>query len=89
MKFSFYQATSALISTPRAPISRIAQALQRDSHTIIRARMRGPHARSAPPGWRPVLAQLALEHAGELEGRARLLRILARVLGKPEQTGSV
>ena len=86
MKLSFYQATSALISTPRAPISRIAQALRRDPHTIIRARMRGENARNAPAGWRPVLAHLALEHATELEDRAKLLRALARLLTQSEKT---
>jgi hypothetical protein len=84
MQLTFQRVTSLLIKTPRLPLSRIARACNRDPHTIARARMRGEHRRRPPADWERPIAQLALEHAKELEERAAVLRTLAEVLVKPE-----
>jgi hypothetical protein len=54
--------------------------LQKVPHTIRRARMSGPNARSAPRGWEAVVADLAERHADELERRVEELRQLTRQL---------
>ncbi|HEY7766572.1 hypothetical protein [Longimicrobium sp.] len=58
----------------------IAERLGKDPHTIRRARMSGPNARSAPKGWEAVVADLAEKHAGDLERRVQELHALARQL---------
>ncbi len=86
MPLSFRRVTDLLTGTPRVPVSRVALLLQRDPHTIARARMRGEHARRPPEGWEQALAPLALEHAKELEEWAAQLRLLAEVLADPKNS---
>ena len=62
------------ISARRAGVWRIAERLGKYPHTIRRARMSGPNARSAPKGWGAVVADLAQKHADDLERRVVELR---------------
>jgi hypothetical protein len=73
----FKEATDILWGTQPVTAADMAERLGKDPHTIRRARMSGPHARSAPRGWEAVVADLAEKHADELERRVRLLRELA------------
>jgi hypothetical protein len=73
----FKEATDILTSTPSMTLGRIAEVFGKEMHTIARARMEGPNARRPPADWRPVLAQLAREHADELTRRAADLKRLA------------
>ena len=61
---------------------KIAEWPGKDPHTIGRARMSGPNARSAPKGWEAVVTDLAEKHADVLERRVAELRGLARTLRK-------
>lgn len=76
----FKQATDILWGTQPVTAADMAERLGKDPHTIRRARMSGPNARTAPKGWEPVVAELAERHAAELETRVRELRDLARSL---------
>jgi hypothetical protein len=76
----FKQATDILWGTQPVTAADMAERLGKDPHTIRRARMSGPNARTAPKGWEPVVADLAERHADELEGRVRALRALAAEL---------
>lgn len=78
----FKAAAEVLLSTQPVTAIDIAERLGKDPHTIRRARMSGPNARSAPKGWEAVVADLAEKHADELEARIRDLRHLARELRK-------
>jgi hypothetical protein len=73
----FKAATDILWGTQPVTAADMAERLGKDPHTIRRARMSGPNARSAPKGWEAVVADLAERHADELEGRAGALRALA------------
>jgi predicted transcriptional regulator len=73
----FKAAADVLLSTEPVTAIEIAERLGKDPHTIRRARMSGPNARSAPKGWEAVVADLAERHADELERRVRELRRLA------------
>jgi predicted transcriptional regulator len=76
----FKAATDILWGTQPVTAADMAERLGKDPHTIRRARMSGPNARSAPKGWEAVVADLAEKHADELEGRVRDLRRLASEL---------
>ena len=76
----FKAAADVLLSTEPVTAIEIAERLEKDPHTIRRARMSGPNARSAPKGWEVVVADLAEKHADELERRVRDLRALSRQL---------
>lgn len=72
----FKEATDVLWGTQPVTAADMAERLGKDPHTIRRARMSGPNARSAPKGWEAVVADLAEKHADELEQRVRQLRRL-------------
>jgi hypothetical protein len=76
----FKTATDVLTSAPAMSLGRIAEALDRDTHTIVRARMEGTNARKPPPGWQPILAQVAVEYARALQTYADELERLASSL---------
>ncbi len=76
----FKEATDILWGTQPVTAADMAERLGKDPHTIRRARMSGPNARSAPKGWEAVVADLAEKHAEELERRVIDLRALAREL---------
>jgi predicted transcriptional regulator len=76
----FKEATDVLWGTQPVTAADMAERLGKDPHTIRRARMSGPNARSAPKGWEAVVADLAAKHADELERRVEHLRTLARHL---------
>jgi predicted transcriptional regulator len=73
----FKAATDILWGTQPVTAADMAERLGKDPHTIRRARMSGPNARSAPKGWEAVVADLAEKHADELEGRVSELRRLS------------
>ncbi|MBW3656425.1 MAG: hypothetical protein KY444_09965, partial [Gemmatimonadetes bacterium] len=68
--------TDVLWGTQPVTAADMAERLGKDPHTIRRARMSGPNARSAPKGWEAVVADLAEKHADELERRVLMLRRL-------------
>ncbi|HEX6909890.1 MAG TPA: hypothetical protein VF142_05835 [Longimicrobium sp.] len=72
----FKEATDILWGTQPVTAADMAERLGKDPHTIRRARMSGPNARSAPKGWEAVVADLAEKHADELESRVAQLREL-------------
>ncbi len=76
----FKEATDILWGTQPVTAADMAERLGKDPHTIRRARMSGPNARSAPKGWEAVVADLAEKHAAELERRVVALQQLARTL---------
>ena len=76
----FKTAADILLGTAPVTAIEIAERLGKDPHTIRRARMSGPNARSAPKGWEAVVADLAEKHAGELEQRVAQLRRLSKQL---------
>jgi predicted transcriptional regulator len=76
----FKAAADILLSTEPVTAIEIAERLGKDPHTIRRARMSGPNARSAPKGWEAVVADLAEKHADDLERRVKQLRKLAAEL---------
>lgn len=76
----FKEATDILWGTQPVTAADMAERLGKDPHTIRRARMSGPNARSAPKGWEAVVADLAEKHADELEARIVRLRALATEL---------
>jgi hypothetical protein len=73
----FKEATDILTSTPAITLARIAEVFGREMHTIARARMDGPNSRRPPADWRPVLAEVAREHARALREYAITLDSLA------------
>jgi hypothetical protein len=77
---NFKEATDILTSAPTMTLSKVAEAFSKDTHTIMRARMEGPNARTPPRDWRPVVARLAREHADALVEYARKLEAVANVL---------
>lgn len=76
----FKAATDILWGTQPVTAADMAERLGKDPHTIRRARMSGPNARSAPKGWEAVVADLAEKHADELERRVGELRRLSTAL---------
>ncbi len=78
----FKAATDVLMATPSMTLGRIAEAFDRDTHTITRARMEGENARRPPAEWQPVLARLAREHAVVLRKYAKELERLANGLDR-------
>jgi predicted transcriptional regulator len=76
----FKAATDILWGTQPVTAADMAERLGKDPHTIRRARMSGPNARSAPKGWEAVVADLAEKHADELEQRVEQLRELVTQL---------
>lgn len=73
----FKEATDILWGTQPVTAADMAERLGKDPHTIRRARMSGPNARSAPKGWEVVVTDLAERHADALEKRVIALRSLA------------
>jgi hypothetical protein len=73
----FKEATDVLTSAPTMTLAKVAEALGKDTHTIMRARMTGPNARTPPRDWQPIVAQLAREQAAALERYTRILDTLA------------
>ena len=73
----FKEATDVLTSAPTMTLAKVAEAFGKDTHTIMRARMEGPNARTPPRDWQPVVARLAREQARALAGFARELERLA------------
>jgi len=80
MKMDFKTATDILTSAPAMSLGRIAEALKRDTHTIVRARMEGENARKPPPRWESILAPVAVEYASALRKYADELEKLASSL---------
>jgi hypothetical protein len=76
----FKEATDVLTSTPTMTLAKVAEAFGRDTHTIMRARMEGPNARTPPRDWQPVVARLAREQAAALLEYAEKLEELAEAL---------
>lgn len=74
---NFKEATDVLTSAPTMTLAKVAEAFGKDTHTIMRARMEGPNARTPPRDWQPVVAQLAKQQAADLEAKAAVLRTLA------------
>jgi hypothetical protein len=77
---NFKEATDVLTSAPTMTLAKVAEAFGKDTHTIMRARMEGPNARTPPRDWEPVVARLAREQAEALNTRARELVKLAAAL---------
>lgn len=81
----FKEATDILWGTQPVTAADMAERLGKDPHTIRRARMSGPNARSAPKGWETVVADLAEKHRDELKRRVeeldRLVADLRRAQG--------
>lgn len=77
---NFKEATDVLTSAPTMTLAKVAEAFGKDTHTIMRARMEGPNARTPPRDWQPVVARLAREHAAALVDYARKLEKLAENL---------
>ena len=81
----FKEATDILWGTQPVTAADMAERLGKDPHTIRRARMSGPNARSAPKGWEVVVADLAEKHRDELKRRVdeldRLVAALRRATG--------
>lgn len=73
----FKEATDVLTSAPTMTLAKVAEAFGKDTHTIMRARMEGPNARTPPRHWQPVIAMLAREHASALMAFAGELERLA------------
>lgn len=80
MMMNFKEATDILTSAPTMTLAKVAEALGKDTHTIMRARMEGPNARTPPRDWQPVVAQLAREQAAALVEYASELCELAGAL---------
>lgn len=76
----FKAATDLLTQGPSVTLARIAELFGVQLATIARARIETENRRSPPPHWRPVLAELADDHADELEQRVVALRRLAAEL---------
>ena len=73
----FKEATDVLTSAPTMTLAKVAEAFGKDTHTIMRARMEGPNARTPPRDWEPVVARLAREQAQALVEYARELEKMA------------
>ncbi|HEU4558489.1 MAG TPA: hypothetical protein VFS20_11600 [Longimicrobium sp.] len=78
----FKEAAEVLLGTEPVTAIDIAERLGKDPHTIRRARMSGPNARSAPKGWEVVVADLAEKHRDELKRRVEELDRLVAELGR-------
>jgi hypothetical protein len=76
----FKEATDVLTSAPTMTLAKVAEAFGKDTHTIMRARMEGPNARTPPREWQPVIARLAREQASALVAFADRLDALAATL---------
>ena len=76
----FKEATDVLTSAPTMTLAKVAEAFGKDTHTIMRARMEGPNARTPPRDWQPVVARLAREQALVLREYAQALDTLAETL---------
>ncbi|HST57035.1 MAG TPA: hypothetical protein VLK84_00015 [Longimicrobium sp.] len=78
----FKEATDVLTSAPTMTLAKVAEAFGKDTHTIMRARMEGPNARTPPRDWQPVVARLAREQAAALVEYAQQLTKLSRELDR-------
>lgn len=77
---NFKEATDVLTSAPTMTLAKVAEAFGKDTHTIMRARMEGPNARTPPRDWQPGVARLAREYASEMRRYAAELDRLAGTL---------
>jgi hypothetical protein len=82
----FKEATDVLTSVPAMTLAKVAEAFGKDTHTIMRARMEGPNARTPPRDWQPVVARLAREQATALTEHAERLKNLAATLMPADPT---
>jgi hypothetical protein len=76
----FKTATDILTQGPSVTLARIAERFGVQLATIARARIETENRRSPPVRWEPVLAEMAEDHANELEQRVVALRRLATEL---------
>ncbi len=76
----FKTATDILTQGPSVTLARIAERFGVQLATIARARIATENRRSPPPQWEPMLAEMAEDHANELEQRIVSLRSLATSL---------
>jgi hypothetical protein len=76
----FKEATDVLTSAPTMTLAKVAEAFGKDTHTIMRARMEGPNARTPPRDWQPIVARLAREQASAVRDFAQMLDDLANTL---------
>jgi hypothetical protein len=76
----FKEATDVLTSAPTMTLAKVAEAFGKDTHTIMRARMEGPNARTPPRDWEPTVARLAKQHASALHSYALELERMATLL---------
>ncbi|HEY0019316.1 MAG TPA: hypothetical protein VGC13_23650 [Longimicrobium sp.] len=85
---NFKEATDVLTFAPTMTLAKVAEAFGKDTHTIMRARMEGPNARTPPRDWQPVVAQLAREQADALVEYARDLIAMADTLVEKSAAGT-
>lgn len=85
---NFKEATDVLTSVPTMTLAKVAEAFGKDTHTIMRARMEGPNARTPPRDWQPVVARLAREHARALTLYAAELQRLSSMLESQDSGAS-
>ncbi|HEY0014717.1 MAG TPA: hypothetical protein VGC13_00300 [Longimicrobium sp.] len=76
----FKTATDILTQGPSVTLARIAERFGVQLATIARARIETENRRSPPPRWEPTLAEMAEDHACELEQRILALRRFAAEL---------
>jgi hypothetical protein len=73
----FKAATDVLTQGPSVTLAKLAERFGVQLATIARARIHTAHRRPPPIGWEGVVADIAQEHADELEQRVVALRRLA------------
>ena len=76
----FKAATDVLTQGPSVTLARIAERFGVQLATIARARIDTENRRPPPSNWESVVAELAREHAAELEQRVAELKQLATQL---------
>jgi hypothetical protein len=76
----FKAATDVLTQGPNVTLARIAERFGVQLATIARARIDTENRRPPPNNWEVVVAELACDHAVELERRAAELKQLASEL---------
>lgn len=76
----FKAATDVLTQGPNVTLAKIAERFGVQLATIARARIDTENRRPPPNSWETVIADLAREHAAELEIRAAELKQLAKQL---------
>jgi hypothetical protein len=79
----FKAATDVLTRGPSVTLAKIAERFALQLATVARARIETVNRRPPPPHWETVIADMAEEHAAELESYVTTLRQLATRLRKP------